>query len=387
MVPTYLPATRYGGPIRSVHGLCKQLAKAGHDVHVYTTNVDGPGDSDVLLNTPVELDGVKIWYFPSTWLRRLYWAPSMAKSLRAQIDTFDLVHLHSVFLWPTWAAARLARKAGVPYLVAPRGMLVNDLIRRKSRLLKSLWINLIERRNLKQASAIHVTAEVEKTELVRLGLSLPDIIQIPNGIDADDMLTDEKPVVDGDYILYLGRLNWKKGLDSLVKAIAQVPGSFLVIAGNDEENYQTELERIAAEYGVEARIMFLGAVQGKTKWRLFKDAQLLVLPSISENFGIVVLEAMAMGCPVIVTEGVGMAQYVDQYECGLVTTPEPMALAANINKMLENESGRLLMGLNGQKASHEQFSWEKIAQQAIQVYEIYGKNIEDYLPESGCPND
>jgi hypothetical protein len=100
------------------------LAEAGHDVHVFTTSVDGENDSDVPLGEPVELDGVKVTYFRSRRLRRLYWSPPMRQALAAAIPTFDLVHLHAVYLWPMWAGARIARAHGVPYVSSPRGMLV-----------------------------------------------------------------------------------------------------------------------------------------------------------------------------------------------------------------------------------------------------------------------
>src|SRR5262245_46752372 len=109
VVPTYLPAVRYGGPIFAVHGLCRALVSRGHEVEVVTTNINGSENSAVPIEVPVELDGVQVRYFPSRLLRRLSWAPSLARVLRQQISTFDLVHLHSVFLWPTWAAARSAR--------------------------------------------------------------------------------------------------------------------------------------------------------------------------------------------------------------------------------------------------------------------------------------
>ena len=132
VVPTYIPAYRYGGPIYSVHGLCKALVLLGHEVTVFTTNVDGDNDSDVPLGQPVDIDGVKVWYFPSKRLRRIYWSPPMKKALEKQIPDFDILHLHSIFLWPTWAAARSARRMGKPYIIAPRGMLVKELIERKS---------------------------------------------------------------------------------------------------------------------------------------------------------------------------------------------------------------------------------------------------------------
>src|SRR5262249_13257793 len=119
VVPTYLPATRYGGPIFAVHGLCCALAARGHEVEVFTTNVDGPTDSDVPRDTPVRLGNVQVRYFPSSHLRRLYWSPPLARAISAQINNFEIVHLHSVFLWPTWAAARSARKFKVPYVISP----------------------------------------------------------------------------------------------------------------------------------------------------------------------------------------------------------------------------------------------------------------------------
>src|SRR5487761_2434080 len=106
VVPSYYPAVRYGGPIRSVHGLCRALARRGHEVHVYTTNVDGPGVSAVPTDRPVDMDGVQVHYFEVQSPRRLYRSPAMRRCLRATVGGFDAVHIHSVFLWPTWAGAR-----------------------------------------------------------------------------------------------------------------------------------------------------------------------------------------------------------------------------------------------------------------------------------------
>jgi glycosyltransferase involved in cell wall biosynthesis len=127
--------------------LCRALTAHSHHVEVFTTNVDGPNDSAVPIGVPVAVDGVHVRYFPSKRLRRLYWSPPMARALNADIAGFTVVHLHSVFLWPTWAAASSARNARVPYLISPHGMLVKDLIKRRSRLLKSAWIKLIEKKN------------------------------------------------------------------------------------------------------------------------------------------------------------------------------------------------------------------------------------------------
>src|SRR5215203_3013408 len=202
VVPTYLPALRYGGPIVAVHGLCKALAARGHQVDVFTTNVDGDGTLDVPVATHVDLDGVRVHYFPSSF-PRLYWSPAMGKALDAGIARYDVVHIHAVYLWTGIAAARAARKAGVPYVISPRGMLVPELIRRKSRMVKSLWLQLLERRGFAHAAAIHFTSSLEGEEAKLVGLPLPSPFVVPNGIDVE-----ARPDVPRDpaTLLFLGRV-------------------------------------------------------------------------------------------------------------------------------------------------------------------------------------
>lgn len=129
------------------------------------------------------LMALKIRYFSCPLVRRLYWAPALGRALHHAIGKLNVVHLHSVFLWPTWAAARTARNAGVPYVLSPRGMLVKDLIARRSRFAKSAWIHLIERSNVERAAALHLTSPLEGAELERFGWRLPRLAVIPNAID------------------------------------------------------------------------------------------------------------------------------------------------------------------------------------------------------------
>ncbi len=371
VVPTYLPAVRYGGPIRSVHGLCRALVSLGHEVQVFTTNVDGPKNSPVPLDRLVRLDGVQVRYFPVPWLRRLYYAPTMRQRLMEEIATFDLIHLHSVFLWPTWAAARAARTQNIPYVLSPRGMLDAALIRRKGRWRKWAWIHLIERYNLAQAAAIHVTAQRELRELAALGLDLAPIIRIPNGIDFPSMEKLIAPPwlskIPKPFVLYLGRINWKKGIDRLIRAMTQVPQVPLVIAGNDEEQYQPVLERLAQSLGIADRVHFVGSVD-EEKWSLYREAAVFALPSQSENFGIVVLEAMAMDCPVVVTEEVGASEIVEKYRAGIVLPPseqKDLDLSRAIHTLLQEDKSA---GERGRKAMESHYSWKKIAEQMEDAY-------------------
>jgi glycosyltransferase involved in cell wall biosynthesis len=378
VVPSYLPAVRYGGPIFAVHGLCRALAARGHEVQVFTTNIDGSGTSSTPIGTPVDLDGIQIRYFSCPLVRRLYWAPALGRALHHSIGELDVVHLHSVFLWPTWAAARAARDAGVPYVLSPRGMLVKDLIARRSQLAKSAWIHLIERSNVEKAAALHLTSQLEGREIERFGWRLPRLAVIPNAIDeplfqngkiASDVeaITSQQPLV-----LFLGRLSWKKGLDRLLRAFARTPG-MLAVVGTDDENFAPQLVKLAADLQIADRVRILPrTVIGSEKERLFAAAGLFVLPSYSENFGNTVLEAMRRGVPVVVTPEVGAAEIVRTSGAGLVVAGDLEPLSSAIRLLTTDPVLARSMGEAGQRHAAAHFTWGNVAAQMEDLYNSIG---------------
>ena len=380
IVPGYLPAKRYGGLTVAAHGLCKSLVQASHEVHVYTTSVDGPHDSMVPLEEPVNIDGVKVWYFRSKYLRRLYYAPTLKKALMQRISEFDILHLHSLYVWPTWIAARIAKQRGVPYIISPRGMLVKELIRRKNPLIKSAWLRFIDLRTFEDAAGIHMTSELEAREAEGFSIKHCKMFVIPNGLDVGNGEGNKitplsaMPVVanneakQGNLLVYLGRINWKKGLDRLIPALRYLPGVHLEIAGNDEDDYQRVLVNLARKCGVLDQITFIGPVYGEEKKTLLKRATLFVLPSYSENFANSVLEAMAAGCPVVITPQVGLADVVQRSGAGIITEGIPKKLAENIRNILSKPDELWRMGERGQKTAKEHFRWDKIANEMESVY-------------------
>jgi glycosyltransferase involved in cell wall biosynthesis len=382
VIPHYYPAVRYGGPIRSVHGLASASAALGDDVHVFTTNIDGSGVVAAPTGVPVDRDGVKVWYFPTSAGRRIYRSPAMARALDATIPTFDIAHLHYIWVWPAVAAARAARKHGVPYILAPRGMLVADLIRRKSMIAKRLWLTLFTRRDVERAAAIHVTSLGEANSLCGLGLSFRRVEIVENGTEfplgeepAPSSLPAQCQALLGrPYILFLGRISWKKGLDRLFRALVFVEGADLVIAGYDENGYSQELRRLAAELGLTNRVHFAGPVGDDMKWTFIRSALCLVLPSYNENFGMAVLEAMASGCPAVVSEEVGLADVVRESGSGIVTPGEPDLLAQAIVSIIGSPEKRLAMGMAGVRTAQERYSWRSRAK-AMQV--IYRQCLQD----------
>jgi len=375
VVPSYLPAVRYGGPIWSVHGLAAAQAALGHEVSVLTTNADGPGVSDVPVGVPVDVDGVAVTYFAVDSPRRLFRAPAMQRALAERVRDFDVVHLHSVFLWPTLVAARAAKRAGTPYVLSPRGMLVGELIRAKSALVKRAWLALFERRTIREAAAIHVTAAREAEDFAALGLTARRIVTLPNGVDpapagdAPPAPDVQAAIAGGRYALYLGRLNWKKNLTALIAAMAAVPGLRLVIAGNDEEGLTAKLDAAIAEHGMDGRVVLVPrSVDGADKEALFAQAALFVLPSLNENFGNTVLEAMVRRVPVVVSSGAGVAEVVREAGAGLIADPDADALGAAIAAIAGDPARAAAMADAGEQAARERYGWGAVAERMVAAY-------------------
>jgi len=373
VTPNYYPAVRYGGPIRSVHGLASALVRRGHHVEVFTTDMDGPRDLDVPHDRSVDLDGVQVSYFPVPALRRLWWSPAMQRALRARVAQFDVVHLHGVFAWPTQAAATAAERARVPYLLAPRGMLVPELIAGRSRWIKTAWIGMFDRRVLRNSAGLHATSDVEIADVGRLALRYPRAYLVGNGIDVPrdfaSLAAGPFANIPRPYALFLSRISWKKGIDRLIDAWKDVADLPLVIGGNDYEGLVPKLSALAERAGVRHRLHFVGEVSDAHKWALYANANMFLLPSYSENFGNVVAEAMSMTCPVLVTPEVGLARLVEESGSGLIVPGEPRKIAAAINRLQSDPALRLTLGRRGAATVERVLSWNALVPRMEAAYE------------------
>lgn len=375
VVPTYLPATRYGGPIFAVHGLCRALVRRNHHVDVFTTNVDGESVSPVPTRARVDVEGVGVSYFASAY-RRLYWSPALRRALRARASEYDVVHLHSVFLDPTLAGARTASVAGVPYVLSPRGMLVPELIAARSSTVKRLWIRLFERETIRKAASIHLTSEQERIDFLRLGLDARRLDVVPNGIDIPPSTADardRKPI-----LLFLGRLNWKKRPQFLLEALEHLPPAWqAVFAGPDEDGTRKMLEEEAKRRNHLRRVQFIGEADTATKQSLMASASILVLPSISENFGNVVLEAALAELPAAITPEVGVAPAFHAEGAAFILndnqdTYGKQIAAAALSPELER------MGRAARALVERDFAWDKIAARMEQMYVSISESRRDH---------
>ena len=390
IVPTYLPAYRQGGPILSVHQLNKWLVKKGADVTVYTTNIDGAGELAVPLGEIVRLDDVKIFYFQSFFPRGWSYSLDLHLTLAKTIQEFDIVHITSVFLAASTLGAYYARKRDKPYIISPRRSLMTEPLAMKGRLKKRVYLGLIEKRNLAKAAAIHFTVEAEKEEYLAAGLPLKNSFIIPNGFDADEF-KEKTPAgffrkkfnipADKKIVLFLGRLNWKKGLDTLIPAFKRVlteePRAFLVLAGGDDEGYRKQIEDWIDENNLKGNVIFTGMLLGEDKTAAFRDSQIFVLPSYSENFGMAVAEGMSQTA-VVVTKGVGISPLIEKYEAGIVVNKDEGELARSILKIIGDPVLAERLKAGGRELIKREFSLSEIAGKFLKEYEtIYRGNHTD----------
>lgn len=381
VVPSYVPAYRYGGPIKATHELCRALVKKGIEIMVYTTNADWEKNLDVPLNEQIDIEGVKVTYFPLGFPRFYCYSADLAKAVLENIPKFNIVHIHSVFLYPTFITAAFCRKYNVPYIINPCGALDPDKLKMRSQFKKWVSIKLIEERNIKYASAIHLLSAYEKEKFLSLGLKSKSVIVIPCGIDIQEYTDYSTPyslktkypqLKDKKIILFLGRISFKKGLDLLIpamkKIIAQRKDVFLVIAGADERGYLTKAQALCKLCGVKENTIFTGMLLGEDKLGAFFDSDIFVLPSYGDSFGVAVLEAMAAKLAVVITNRVGLAPDIQEYQAGMVTNCNSDKIAEAALSLLNNENLRKKMGENGKRLVEERFRWDKLADKMIEIY-------------------
>ena len=389
VIPSFAPAWRYGGPIFAAVSLTRELARRGHDVTVATTNVDGPGELDVPLNRPVPMDGVDVWYFPIQRPRWYHFSAPMGRALSRLVRESDVVHIHSIFLWPTTVAAFWCRRLGVPYLVHVPGSLDPVSLAKRyeglrasaaSRTKKWIYLKTLGRRDLGGAAALHLTSEVELESARRLRFSNGRLIPLgadpppPPGVNDRASVQRQYPSLQGrKIILFLARLHRIKGLDVLAeaaKSLAESRDDFsLVVAGSGAPGYEAEVRELVDRCGLSERTVFTGMVVGEDKWQLLRAADVFVLPSRHESFGVAVVEAMASGTPVVVSDQVGIHREIDEAGAGLVTTLDPADVAGAIGRLLDDPDAAERMGRAGEALAARRYSWERVATDVEALYE------------------
>ncbi|QLE57016.1 hormogonium polysaccharide biosynthesis glycosyltransferase HpsP [Nostoc sp. TCL26-01] len=370
----------YGGPSQMVLGLAPALAKAGVEVTVITTDSNGDNGQeplDVPLGIPIKQDGYEIIYFRCAPFRRYKFSLDLLNWLRIHAHEFDLAHIHALFSPVSSAAATICRKQKLPYILRPLGTLDPADLQKKKQL-KKLYVALIERRNLAGASAVHFTSEQEAKISARFGVKTQDLV-IPLGViplqtSGENAANKWELPQDVPLLLYMSRIDPKKGLDILIPALEKLlaTGSefHFILAGTNPQDpdYEQSIKDQIANSPLRSHTTITGFVSGELKASLLQAADIFVLPSYYENFGIAVAEAMVAGIPVVISDQVHIWERVRDSNSGWVGTTDVESLVELLPQALQHPQERQQRGLNAQQYALQHFSWEAIAKQTIQAY-------------------
>jgi glycosyltransferase involved in cell wall biosynthesis len=375
----------YGGPSQMVLGLSAALVRAGAAVTIVTTDANGDmgqAPLDVPLATPIEQDGYRIIYFRCSPFRRYKFSTKLLQWLGQHAHEYDVAHIHALFSPISSMAATIARQQGLPYVLRPLGTLdPADL--QKKRQLKQLYAAALEKRNLAGAAAVHFTTAQEAKISERFGVETKDWV-FPLGVmlpeTQNTSLRDRYNIpADRTIVLFMSRIDRKKGLDLLIPALERLVAEgksfeFVLAGGNPQEpEYEAEIKRQIAASSLADRSHVIGFVAGGDKTAWLKTADVSVLPSYYENFGIAVAEAMAVGTPVVISDQVHIWEDVQQAEAGWVCQCNVESLTTSLRESLKDSVERKYRGIKAQELTLAKYSWDAIAPQMVQAYGAIGR--------------
>jgi glycosyltransferase involved in cell wall biosynthesis len=368
-----------GGPPVVVDRLCRRLAARGHRVRVITTDALAGGATG--WESLYADGGYDLEVHRSSGRGPFAYSRTLATAVRRAAAESDLVHLHTLWTYPTLRAAWACRKAGTPYLVMPHGMLDPNSVRRK-RVKKWLYAKLVEAPNLRHAARL-VYTHPEEERLARQSVpGLPDGQIVPLAADeppttdrdrlAGEFFAQHPDLAGGPVVLFLGRLHPKKGLDLLVPAFAEVvrsvPEARLVLVGPGDAGYVAKLKAVIAAANITERVAFLGPLAGREKWAALATARVFALTSYQENFAITAVEAMSIGTPVMLSHRVNIWPDVKSANAGIISELDTTLIAGNLLKVLSDAGFANRLGINGRTLVRQTYSWDQTADAAEIAY-------------------
>ncbi|MDB5123009.1 MAG: hypothetical protein JWP94_1138 [Mucilaginibacter sp.] len=366
---SYKPAFVYGGPTMSVSMLCEQLVKVGVLVTVFTTTANGKHELPVVPGQLIGVDGVPVRYFKRITKDHSHFSPSLLLALWKDVKKFELVHIHAWWNLVSVLSCLIALLRKVPVLLSPRGTLSPYSFGNRNIGAKRAIHQLVGRYLLSN-SHIHTTTERE-SEAIRLLIHPQDITMLPNFVQLRGQKTIAiNPPFGGLKLIFFSRIEEKKGLDILLNALTLVSVPYhLTIAGSGNTDYMESLKKIAAKNHVKNKISWIG-FQNENKFELLQQHDLFVLPSYDENFGNAVIESLSVGTPVLISDQVGLADYVTKNKLGWTCQTNEVSIGNAITDIAKNQHAELIrIRKDAPGIIIEDFNEESLVKKYIHMYD------------------
>jgi glycosyltransferase involved in cell wall biosynthesis len=358
----------YGGPTASLLGYSLAAREGGATVTVAAASA--AGESDEWFVDRAEVGGVGVKTFAGEGRGAFVRSAALSRWLKANVRSFDLVHVHGLLNPVSTAAAGVCRREGAPFAIRPFGMLSRYTFTHRRGWAKRIVFRLLDAPNLRAARALHFTTATEREQAAWHGLELRHrAFIVPPPVLIGDVARSEEAARGAEpMVLFLSRLNPVKSVETLLAAWPRVvrdrPDARLVIAGKGDPEYEGRLRALAPRDGVE----FVGFADEETKRRLFARATVFVLPSHHENFGVAVVEALGAGLPVVITPEVQIASVVEEHGLGVVAERSPAAIATALSRVLSDVALQRHCGEAGPRVVRELFSLSTVSAQLMSMY-------------------
>jgi len=367
-------ASDTGGGRSGILGVCNSLMDCGHDITLITSGLD---DAEIRKPNGINfINGVKTLYFkPSFTLLGTSISFSALNFLFKNIKSYDLVLIHSLYKFHSSFAAFICRKYRIPYIIRPHGTLDYFLINRRRSFLKKLFIKFFEIKNFKYASAIQFSSNLEKKNAKKFISDFNSII-VPEGIAIPVTNKKKKSLkykhrfkksnLNQINIIYLGRFHEKKGLFLLIRGFSYIASKFpkakLTLAGSGDSNYTKKVNDLIIKKNLGSQVSVTGFLDEIDKISLLNSADIFVLPSYGENFGLSVVEAMSYSIPVIISNKVGIFEAVKNADAGLIIKCNARSVATGIERLTREKSLRYRYGKNARKLAYQKYNINNMGQ-------------------------
>ena len=370
----FIPAEKQGGTAVVGHALSKYLAKEGHEVKVFTTNINGNEFLDIKDEWKY-MDGMEVYYAKATKKFLPYYSPSMINEFKKHIQNADVVLLAGVWTWYAPKIAKICRANNVPYILYPHGVRSVDRMKMQGYLKKLLWWHLFDKNLFFKADGLVAITEFEKEEMRSIGVTCP-IEVIPNGVEAIPKVENPRKLIynkygiaeDSPIIFFIGRIELIKGVDLAIKSmkyiLKKVPNATLVLAGPDRDNLTNKLYELAKELNISSRVVFTGSIKGDIKFALYQSARVLILLSITEVLAMAVLEGLRSGVPIVFTDKNAFVDIVDN-QAGIACRRDEVTIANAIIDIILDDVKYNKLSKNAIKLATDKFTWEIVALKSI----------------------